>query len=138
MTFFEEELRRIADMTAYIEEPKIVGRSCIFRLTENITGKLTLTTCGMADKYEALKIDLINRNEGCIDTQYIQFVDVWGKMPFNSDFISPYAWTSYGKTEWYCVQPENEQYELLSEKVDEYLECFIDPVEVMDEELIVS
>ena len=126
MTFFEKELRKIAESCEYIQDPKFIGRSCVFRLTDSITAKMKFESTVMADNYNALKIELINRNEGNIDTQRINFKDIWGTINTGSDVISPHAWTFGYGTEWYRFMPDREQYNALSEKIDEYLECFAD------------
>ena len=135
MTFFEKELRKIAENCESIQNPKFVGRSCIFRLTDNITAKMRFATIGMADHYEALKIELINRNDGNIDTHRIRFSDLWGNVNSTAGIISPHVWTDMGGTEWYGFTPTSEQYRQLSESVDEYLECFAEPTEEMDEDI---
>ncbi len=135
MTFFEQELRKIADNCEYIQNPKFVGRACVFRLTNDITAKMSIDTMNIHEHYEVLRIKLINRHEGDIDIMGIRFADVWGKVKARAGIISPHAWTDMGGTEWYGFTPTSEQYMQLSESVDEYLECFAEPTEEMDEDI---
>ena len=46
MNFFEQELRKVCALSEYIERPKFVGRSCVFRLSDDITGKMEFVTRG--------------------------------------------------------------------------------------------
>lgn len=138
MTFFEQELRKIADNSQYIQNPKFVGRACVFRLTNDITAKMSIDTMNIHDHYEVLRIKLINRHEGDIDTIGIRFADVWGNIKTRAGTISPHAWTDMGGTEWYGFTPTSQQYSQLSESVDEYLECFAEPTEDMAEDFFMG
>ena len=68
MNFFTSELKKIADLCEFVGEPKYVGRACVFRLSDDVTGKMEFMTEGIADHYSALKLTLFNRKEGVIDT----------------------------------------------------------------------
>jgi len=137
MTFFESVLRKITLDCEYINDPKFVGGACVCRLTDDTSVKLSFSECGYADHYSALLIELMNIHNGRIDEQLIKFADIWGKQKLNNDFISPYAWTYRGETEWYCSPPNDKQYKLLSGMIDEYLSCFADPVqEIVQDECI--
>ena len=76
MTFFEQELRKIAANSEYLRHAKYVWRDCVARLNPDVTIKLSFVTRGIADHYEALSIQLINRREGQIDRQIVNFRDL--------------------------------------------------------------
>ena len=129
MTFFEQELRRIVKMCEMIHNPKYVGRDCIVRLTDDVTAKLSFRDPHIADKFTRLQIKLMNRRDGEIDTQNIDFKDVWGKvfMQAREEWINPYFWIYGDRIDWYGFHPNELQYDLLSRSVDEYLEYFAEP-----------
>lgn len=127
MIFFEQELRKIAVNSNYLQNAKYVGRSCIARLNHDVTVKLSFVTRGIADHYEALSIQLINRREGQIDKQLISFRDLWGEYSLDGIKRSIYAWTDSSKTDWYGKAPTAAQYRQLSACVDEYLSAFAEP-----------
>ena len=78
MTFFEQELKKLfADDIAFMDK-RFIGNACYGRLDNNIRIKIRFTTCGVADQYEALKVTLLNRNEGEIDSMMLHFHDLWG------------------------------------------------------------
>lgn len=133
MTFFEQELRKLFDHDTVFTDTRFVGNACYGRLTDNIRVKIAFSTCGCADNYEALKITVLNRNEGPIDSMMLHFSDLWGKKTTNNpnfkNGITPHLWTSNGKTDWYVYRPTRTDYKQLSEAVGIYLSVFQEPVQ---------
>ena len=111
MNFFTDELKKITDRSEYIQNPKFVGQSCVFRLSDDVTGKLGFITQGYADNYTALKLTLLNKREGPIDVQVMNITDVIGLKTVRGD---------------------------LSETVDDYLSRFAEQELSEDEELNIS
>ena len=68
MTTFENELRKLFDHDAVFTDTRFVGRTCYGKISGSICLRAEFITLGYADKYEALKISLINRTEGVIDS----------------------------------------------------------------------
>lgn len=134
MTFFEQELRRIVKGCDAIHGVRFVGRECIARLTDDVTVKLSFRSMKIAEHYDALQIKVMNRRDGEIDTQLIRFADVWGKVTMRGrdEPISPYAWTYQDETHWYGFRPNEMQYDLLSQSVGTYLECFTEPEQTVE------
>ena len=135
MTFFERELKKMFGTGASFSEPRFVGNCCYGRLTDQIRVKINFQTGMVADHYDRLKVTLLNRNEGMIDSMVVKFRDVWGlKNTTNPNFrdgVNPHIW-SYGKeTSWYVYQPGKEDYKVLSEAIKTYLEVFQEPEEAM-------
>ena len=133
MTFFEQELKKLfADDTAFMDK-RFIGNACYGRLDNNIRIKIRFTTCGVADQYEALKVTLLNRNEGEIDSMMLHFHDLWGiKKTGNPNFgegISPHIWGYRDKTEWYVYQPNKDDYQKLADAVRAYVETFQEPIQ---------
>lgn len=126
MTFFEQELRKIVG--SRYPDATYVGRACYVRLNEMNRAKIQFTVCGTADHYDALKVTILNRREGEVDTLCLRFQDVLGtKRVCNPNFpngISPHAWTYNGKTEWYAYHPNSRDYQLLTDALSDYLEVF--------------
>ena len=135
MTFFEKELRKIVG-TQY-PEATYVGRACYVRLSEMNRARVEFTTMGYADRYEALRLTILNRQDGPVDKLAIRFVDVWGKGQTSNLYvqqIGPYAWTYNGKTEWYSYQPTQKDYEALTAEVSEYLEVFMEQAQTAEQQ----
>lgn len=135
MTFLEQELKKMVGKEPAFTEQRYVGNACYGRLTDNIRVKVNFQTGGIADHYDRLKVTLLNRNEGIIDSMVLTFQDVLGiKKISNPNFldgVKPHIW-SYGReTKWYVYQPGEADYKKMSEEVNTYLEVFKEPVETM-------
>ena len=125
MTFFERELRKIVQ--PIYPDAVFVGRACYVRLSEMNRAKLQFVTCGMADRYEAIQMTILNRNDGQVDALRLRFADLWGKGRTDNPYIrrsGPYAWTDNGQTDWYAYRPTAADYETLTNAVSSYLEVF--------------
>ena len=126
MNFFAKELKMIADRCEFVGDAKYVGRACVFRLSDDVTGKMEFMTEGIADHYSALKLTLFNRKEGVIDTQRVKLEDVIGKVIVGGRPATPHIW-SYEKPEWYGFKPTEAHYTALAQTADDYLEMFAEP-----------
>lgn len=131
MTKFEQELRKLFDHDKLFSNTRFFGNLCYGRLTDQIRVKINFETGIMAGRYDRLRITLINRNEGPIDSAILHFKDIWGmKETSNPNFpggISPYLWDSYGKVDWYVYSPTKTDYKKLFESARDYLEVFQEP-----------
>ncbi len=128
MNFFEQELRRLAKACAGIGNPVFAGRACYSDLGADNRVKLQFVTLGHADHYAALKVAVLNRAEGEVDTLLFRFGDVWGaKQVSNPNFqngIVPHIWTNSGKSDWYVYQPSDGDMRQLAAQVSGYLDVF--------------
>lgn len=126
MNFFAQELKKICDRSEYIQNPKFVGRTAVFRLTGEITGKMEFVTQGHADHYSALKLSLFNRTDGIIDNQAVKLSEIIGKKNMHGSMIGPHIWTDCGESDWYGFTPTKADYSAMAETTDDYLSCFAD------------
>jgi hypothetical protein len=135
MTTFEKELRKIFEQNTWLTGTKFVGRSCYAQLSENIRVRVDFIKLGYADKYEALKVSLINRTEGVIDSTVLRFADVLGKKQVDNpnfpDGVIPYLWNYQGRLDWYVYQPTTADYRKLTDEVNSYMEVFYEPNQEM-------
>ncbi len=133
MTFFEQQLQRIFGKGMGLSDIRIVGSACYGRLSGDIRMKAYFDTCRVADQYEMLKITMLNRNEGPIDSVALRFSDLWGRKKVNNpnfrDGIYPHIWKDGGKPEWYVYKPNAADYGQLSRAVSDYLDVFREPVQ---------
>ena len=90
MNFFTDELKKITDRSEYIHNPKFVGQSCVFRLSDDVTGKLEFVTGIVANHYNSLRLKLFNKSEGPIETQLMGIGDIIGNKKIYSNIQSPY------------------------------------------------
>lgn len=132
MTVFEQELQKLFGEDEILSGVRIVGNACYGRLDEDVRVKLRFMTGGAASQYDRLKVTLLNRREGEIDSLVLKFRDVWGvKQTGNPNFrsgVSPHLWDDGGEVSWYVYRPTRTDYRQLSEAVDSYLAVFLEPL----------
>lgn len=134
MNFFEQELHRIV-ATKY-PDATYVGRACYVRLNELNRAKIQFVTGIVANQYHALRISILNRNEGQVDALLLNLSDILGKKQTNNpnfkNGITPYIWDDYGKADWYVYHPNSRDYRQLTEAVSDYLEVFQEQTQTAD------
>ena len=102
MNFYEKEMRNFFGNSELLQDAHFCGRTCLARLDEDLRVKLQLTTTGIIDQYDAIKLSIINRTDGVVDQQLFRFSDIIGKQIRNGrDAIEPHIWEHDGKPSWY-------------------------------------
>lgn len=131
MTFFEKELRKIVEPV--FPDARYVGRACYVRLNDINRAKIQFVTGGISSQYNALRLTVLNRQEGEIDRLLLRFGDLMGaKMGNHPSFRSgtePHIWDDDRNVDWYAYHPTQKDYETLTEAVGEYLEIFQEQTE---------
>ena len=77
-TTFEKELRKLFDHDALFDDARFVGRSCYGRLDGDLRVRAQFISLSIQSQFDALKISLLNRKEGVVDTAVLRFDEVWG------------------------------------------------------------
>ena len=129
--FFEQELRKLFGDESIMDNPTYSGRSCFGTLGRDLRVRAQFVTSGYADHYDSLKITVLNRTDGPVDTQMLKFKDLLGKKPVpgNPNFrsgVAPHIWNDYGKFEWYAYRPTDADYETIRQAAKQYLGVFRD------------
>ena len=129
--FFERELGRVFGDGQVIRNPTYSGRSCFGTLGKDLRVRARFITTGYADHYDSLKITVLNRTDGPVDTLVLKLKDLLGKksVPGNPNFregVSPHIWDNYGKQEWYAYHPTAADYEVIRQAAKQYLDVFRD------------
>ena len=129
--FFERELGRVFGDGQVIRNPTYSGRSCFGTLGKDLRVRAQFITTGYADHYDSLKITVLNRTDGPVDTLVLKLKDLLGKKPVpgNPNFregVSPHIWDNYGKQEWYAYHPTAADYEVIRQAAKQYLDVFRD------------
>ena len=138
MNFFTDELKKITDRSEYIQKPKCVGQSCVFRLSDDVTGKLEFFYGIYANHYYAMRMSLFNKREGPIDVQIMDHGDIIGKKNIFGNIQSPYIWKNGNDVNWYGYKPTDSDYSAMTQTIDDYLSCFAEQELSEDEELNIS
>lgn len=136
MTFYEQELRRIVG-DAY-PDATFVGRACYVRLSDMNRAKLQFISTNIASHYDALRLSVLNRNEGQVDALTLRFSDLLGKKQVSNpnfrDGVEPYIWDDHGKASWYVYHPNIRDYQQLTDAVTDYLEVFQEQIQTADQQ----
>ena len=130
-SFFEQELGRLFGDGQVIRNPTYSGRSCFGTLGKDLRVRARFISTGYADHYDSLKITVLNRTDGPVDTLVLKLKDLLGKksVPGNPNFregVSPHIWDNYGKQEWYAYHPPAADYEVIRQAAKQYLDVFRD------------
>lgn len=132
MTAFEQELRKI--VSPRYPDATYVGRACYVRLSEMNRAKIQFISTHIASQYDALRLTILNRDEGAVDNLVLRFSDLLGKKhtsnPNFRDGVHPHLWDDCGKVAWYVYQPSSRDYQELSDAVGSYLEVFQEQVQM--------
>ena len=110
MTLFEKELKGMFGSSDLIKEKVYSGKTMIGRLDDDLRVKASFVTTGVADVYSALRVKIINRTEGEVDSQIFKFSDIIGtqRTAYNNK-IDPHIWHIDVKDEWYLPISQNER-----------------------------
>ena len=103
MNFFEGELHRMFGGNDIIHDPKIVGRTLLGKLDDDLRVKLQFVPTGIAKHYDAIQVSILNRTEGAVDRETMRFGDIIGlKNDHGTPNVYPYMWEeSNSKAYWY-------------------------------------
>ena len=127
-TFFEKEMKKLFRQGLDLPETIFAGRVCYGKLNEDVRVRMEFATEGVSDQYSALKVTLLNRREGPVDSLLLRFADVLGKkQTTNPNFregIVPHIWKNGNDFAWYVYQPMAADYKTLADAVGSYTSMF--------------
>lgn len=124
MNFFEQEMRKLFGESPVIQEAKFSGKTLIGKVDDELRVKLQFITTGYADHYDSVRMRIINRTEGEVDSQIFKFTDIIGKP--NSGSRSVYIWDDRGTADWYGYHPTAIDYDKISETINDYISMYQD------------
>lgn len=129
MNFFESELRKLFGDGQLIGAPAFAGRACLGTLGQDLRVRAQFVTVGHADHYEALRVTVLNRTGGEVDTLTLRFKEELGRKPvpgnpYLKDGVIPHIWVCNGKAEWYAYQPTQADRSAIRKTVGQYLDVF--------------
>lgn len=102
MNFFEGELRLMFGNNSIIHDPKIVGRTLLGKLDDDLRVKLQVVSTKISGDYDAIQISILNRTDGVVDKETMLFGDIIGQKESLTDRVNPYMWEeSVGRACWY-------------------------------------
>ena len=129
--FFERELEKLFGDGKIIDSPTYSGRSCFGTLGKDLRVRAQFISTYISNQYDALKLTVLNRTDGPVDTLVLKLGDLLGKKPVpgNPNFrsgVMPHIWDDYGKLEWYAYRPTAADYDTIRQAAKQYLDVFRD------------
>ena len=130
-SFFEQELWHLFGDGKTFDNPACAGRACLGTLGRDLRVRAQFISTHISGEYDALKLTVLNRTDGPVDTLTLKLKDLLGKKPVpgNPNFrsgVTPHIWDDYGKFEWYAYRPTAADYDTIRQAAKEYLDVFRD------------
>jgi hypothetical protein len=130
-SFFEQELWHLFGDGKTFDNPARSGRACLGTMGRDLRVRVQFISTHISGEYDALKLTVLNRTDGPVDTQVLKLEDLLGKKPVpgNPNFrsgVTPHIWEDYGKFEWYAYRPTNADYDTIRQAAKQYLDVFRD------------
>ena len=131
MNFFEQELRKLFGQGQVFEKPSFAGRVCMGTLGADLVVRVQFAAGQILGQYDTLHVFVKNRSGGVVDTLCLDLKDLLGRKaipdnPHFEDGVDPHICEYGGETEWYVYLPNEQDYQIIRQAVDNYLEPFRD------------
>lgn len=121
MNFFEHEMRVLfGDSELLSADTVFTGKTAIGKLDDDVRAKLQFTAANIANQYDAIKLTVINRKDGVIDSQLFRFSDIIG----NKNGYNPHIWEDGSNISWYGYKPSAVEYDRISNTIQDYMAMF--------------
>lgn len=127
MNLYEREMRMMFGDTDIIKNPLIVGRTLTGILDEDLRISLKIIASEVQGKYDTIRVVIINRTGGEVDSQNFLFADIIGmqKRANGLEPIVPHMWDNGNpKGAWY-IPPTIEQKSAIGDTVLEYAGMYL-------------
>ena len=102
MTFYEKELHRLFDDSERISDDTVfAGKTMITKIGEDLRAKVQFVNTKISGQYDALRLTIINRHEGTVDSETLKFSDIIGMKGDRA----PHVWDDGERVDWYIYKP---------------------------------
>ncbi len=129
MTFYEQELRRLFGASEIIINAKYNDKTLLGKIDDELRVKLQFVYTGTRDHYDALRLSIINRKDGLVDTETFRFSDILGNNPaYMKNVLAKdiHIWEYRGKAEWYGYTPSVSDCRRIADTVNDYISMYQD------------
>ena len=124
MNFFEQELRRLFADGSIIDSPQFVGRTCLGALDSDLRVWAEFVATRSKGCYDALRLTVLKRTDGAIDTLDLHFRDILVANHDLSYNTFPYFLTDGNCVGWHLCEVTADDYQTFRRAVDGYLSMF--------------
>lgn len=128
MNFYRTELKKIMEGSTVLTDQKYIGQTCYGTICGNLRARVEFMKSSRNDDYVGIKVSIIDRQEGMIDSVSLRFLDVWGKQRTNDpNFkggIVPCIHNDSVTGDWSVFRPADADYHKIAGEVEDYLSLF--------------
>ncbi len=126
MNFYEQQLKRMfPDFDTQSGDTIFAGRSMLSIISDDLRAKVEFITTRVAGQYEGLRLSIINKHDGVIDSQAFMFHEIIGLKGPKKD-QKPHVWDDNGKASWFVYEPSDAELENIGSKVEAYVWMYAD------------
>ena len=126
MNFYEKQLKSMfPELDTKSGDTIFSGKAMLTIIGENLRAKVEFVTGRVSGQYEGLKLSIINKNEGVIDTQTFKFYEIIGLKGPDKD-RRPHVWDDNGKADWFVYKPTEAELTKIGSKVEDYIWMYVD------------
>ena len=124
--FYERQLKRMfSDLDSDSTDTVFAGKAMLSKISDDLRAKVEFVTGRMASQYEGLKLSIISKKEGIIDSQSFMFHEIIGLKGASRD-RKPHVWDDNGKAAWFGYEPTTTELETIGAKVEDYIGMYAD------------
>ena len=126
MNFYEKQLKRMfPDFDTQSGDTIFAGKAMLSIISDDLRAKVEFITTRVAGQYEGLRLSIINKHDGVIDSQAFMFHEIVGLKGPKKD-QKPHVWDDNGKPDWFVYEPTTEELEQIGSKVEAYVLMYAD------------
>ena len=127
MNYFTQELQNLVAKDPALKTAKCsyIGRACFIELSGGRRMKIEFATLNISEHYETLRMTVLTKTEGKIDTQRLLFKDYCAARPGScAGTYTPHIWVYDGKAGWYGSPPSEAEQKELAAAIAGYVSLF--------------
>ena len=124
MNFFEKELRYMFEKNELFADAKFFGNCMLAKLGDDLRIKVQFEDGVVANHYNGIKAEIINRTDGVVDREVLNFGDIIGlRNGYCGGKAEPYVWRYNNDIDWYYPVSTAEKQKIAS-AVAQYAEMY--------------
>lgn len=126
MNFYEQQLKSMfPELDTKSGDTVFAGKAMLSVISDDLRAKVEFVTGRVAGQYEGLRLSIINKNEGVIDSQSFMFHEIIG-MKGSARDRKPHVWDDNGKADWFGYTPTEAELTKIGAKVEDYIWMYAD------------
>ena len=126
MNFYEQQLKNMfPELDTKSGDTVFAGKAMLSVISDDLRAKVEFVTGRIAGQYEGLRLSIINKNEGVIDSQSFMFHEIIG-MKGSARDRKPLVWDDNGNANLFGYVPTTSELTKIGSKVEDYIWMYAD------------